>query len=442
VSGWLGAAAALRVCGSWHCGRWSWLPRAAPLLPPHVSTRACARAGPGATWATAPASSSCCCWATTCCRWARTACCWCGASGGTTSQRCVAAECAGRPSLSRTSQRCTPRALHTHTHTHTRPSPPPPPHPPRPLNQQASIDLAASGLPAASCLVHPDTYLNKVLVASGAPGPSAGGAAGGGTLQLWNFATQQLIYTFKGWWVLAGCVCVEARRLCCVLRQQAQSAAQPRVAPVHAFDVCTSTQACMHVCAAVCACARTVACRGSAVKCLAASPALDVVAAGLADGRVVLHNLRRVRQPPEEGVCWLGAAGCTQALTHLLVHSCMPCHPPPPHTHTRTPSSVHCTHTHTHTCARRYDEEVATLHNAAAAGTAAERFLTGSVAAQQAAAASPAVTALAFSTGELRTGGGGSSSSSGSCVVLRRPHCADTPLVACCALPARRAAAH
>lgn len=44
-------------------------------------------------------------------------------------------------------------------------------------------------------------------------------------------------------------------------------------------------------------------CRGSPVKCLAASPALDVVGVGLADGRAVLHNLRCVC------VCVLGQGG-------------------------------------------------------------------------------------------------------------------------------------
>ena len=47
----------------------------------------------------------------------------------------------------------------------------------------------------------------------------------------------------------------------------------------------------------------------------------------------------------------------------------------------------------------RYDEEVCTLHNAAAAGTAAERFLTVSTAAVAAAASSAAVTCLSFRTG-------------------------------------------
>lgn len=48
----------------------------------------------------------------------------------------------------------------------------------------------------------------------------------------------------------------------------------------------------------------------------------------------------------------------------------------------------------------RYDEEVCTLHNAAAAGTAAERFLAGSKAAAVAAASNAAVTCLSFRTGK------------------------------------------
>jgi U3 small nucleolar RNA-associated protein 21 len=78
--------------------------------------------------------------------------------------------------------------------------------------------------------------------------------------------------------------------------------------------------------------------RGSPVRCLAASPALDVVGVGLADGRAILHNLR-------------------------------------------------------------YDEQVMVLHNAAAAGTGAGRFLQGTAAANAAAASSAAVTCLSFRTG-------------------------------------------
>lgn len=39
-----------------------------------------------------------------------------------------------------------------------------------------------------SCIAHPDTYLNKVLI---------GGDLG--RVQLWNFMTGQLIHTFDGW---------------------------------------------------------------------------------------------------------------------------------------------------------------------------------------------------------------------------------------------------
>ncbi|KAF9597469.1 hypothetical protein IFM89_018915 [Coptis chinensis] len=39
-----------------------------------------------------------------------------------------------------------------------------------------------------SCIMHPDTYLNKVLIGSQE-----------GTLQLWNISTKEKIYEFKGW---------------------------------------------------------------------------------------------------------------------------------------------------------------------------------------------------------------------------------------------------
>ncbi|CAK5040589.1 unnamed protein product [Aphanomyces euteiches] len=70
-----------------------------------------------------------------------------------------------------------------------------------------------------SVLLHPSTYLNKVVV----------GSAQGG-LQLWNVRTLKCIYSFKGW--------------------------------------------------------------GSQVTSMAQSPAVDVVAIGLADGRIFIHNLK------------------------------------------------------------------------------------------------------------------------------------------------------
>lgn len=89
---------------------------------------------------------------------------------------------------------------------------------------------AAGALPAlgrdecVTCMCHPPTYLNKVVL-----------GLADGSLQLWNFRT--------------------GRR-------------------VHVFDP-----------------ARWNAAR-AAVTCVVASPAVDVVAVGLADGRVVLHHLR------------------------------------------------------------------------------------------------------------------------------------------------------
>lgn len=55
-----------------------------------------------------------------------------------------------------------------------------------PTAVQVSIRFGASFAP--TCVCHPDTYLNKVVV---------GGADG--ALQLWNFVTGQLVHTFAGW---------------------------------------------------------------------------------------------------------------------------------------------------------------------------------------------------------------------------------------------------
>jgi U3 small nucleolar RNA-associated protein 21 len=74
---------------------------------------------------------------------------------------------------------------------------------------EAAIQLAADFTP--TCMAHPDTYLNKVVVGSQE-----------GRLQLWNFSSCRMLFEFEGW--------------------------------------------------------------GSAVCCLAPSPALDVAGVGLADG--------------------------------------------------------------------------------------------------------------------------------------------------------------
>lgn len=70
-----------------------------------------------------------------------------------------------------------------------------------------------------TCMVHPETYLNKILVADES-----------GQMQLWNIVSKKCIYNFQGW--------------------------------------------------------------DCPISCLVSAPAVDVVAVGLADGRVVLHNLR------------------------------------------------------------------------------------------------------------------------------------------------------
>lgn len=77
-----------------------------------------------------------------------------------------------------------------------------PPPPPRPLLQRV-IELGADFQPAVLC--HPDTYLNKVLVGSG---------AAGGRMQLWNFRTGSMLYEFKGWCVWGRAGCAEGMHLC------------------------------------------------------------------------------------------------------------------------------------------------------------------------------------------------------------------------------------
>ncbi|KAG2482597.1 hypothetical protein HYH03_018481 [Edaphochlamys debaryana] len=101
------------------------------------------------------------------------------------------------------------------------------------------LDLGPGFQP--TCMAHPDTYLNKVLVGSE-----------GGQLALWNFRTGTRLHTFKGW--------------------------------------------------------------GSPVRCLAASPALDVVGVGLGDGRAVLHNVRF----DEEVAVFANASGSGLAAEGLL----------------------------------------------------------------------------------------------------------------------------
>ena len=51
-----------------------------------------------------------------------------------------------------------------------------------------SVMNLGQALGTPTCMAHPDTYLNKVLV---------GGSSGG--LQLWNFESGQMLHSFEGW---------------------------------------------------------------------------------------------------------------------------------------------------------------------------------------------------------------------------------------------------
>ncbi|GAQ79609.1 WD repeat-containing protein [Klebsormidium nitens] len=82
---------------------------------------------------------------------------------------------------------------------------------------EAEIELEDGFQPTT--IMHPDTYLNKVLIGSE-----------DGRLQLWNISSRQMVFQFDGW--------------------------------------------------------------KSPVRCAVPSPALDVVGVGLADGRVIVHNLK------------------------------------------------------------------------------------------------------------------------------------------------------
>jgi U3 small nucleolar RNA-associated protein 21 len=108
----------------------------------------------------------------------------------------------------------------------------------------AAAKAAVVGDPSArpTCMCHPDTYLNKVVV-----------GFTDGTLRLYNYATGRHLYTFD----VAGGGATGGGGGGVGGRRGAASAAR------------------------------------ASVTCVAASPALDVVGCGLSDGRVVVHHLRR-----------------------------------------------------------------------------------------------------------------------------------------------------
>lgn len=236
------------------------------------------------------------------------------------------------------------------------------------------MDVGAGGAPP-TCLCHPDTYLNKVLL--GCPD---------GRLELWNFASGQRVHAFPGW-------CAQGRGSRAAhdgrRDQAAASTKQERARACAGLRCCSRcSHAALWCCvpaACPCCCCAALRRRRSGVRCIAPSPALDVVGVGLADGRAVLFNLRR-------------------------------------------------------------DAELMTLHNAAAAGTGAGRFLSGSAAAAAAAAANPAVSCLSFRTGAhgmtrmLAAWRACSPPRACACMLVRHLPCAAAPGVKHTALPPCRPA--
>lgn len=90
--------------------------------------------------------------------------------------------------------------------------------------------------------------------------------ASDGRMQLWNFETRKLVFTFAG---CGGCRTHPLRRMMFLffwLRGDIDPTRRVHLSPNRRH--------------------------GSAVRSLAMSPALDVVGVGLADGRLVLHNLK------------------------------------------------------------------------------------------------------------------------------------------------------
>jgi WD40 repeat protein len=141
--------------------------------------------------------------------------------------------------------------------------------------------------PSAMC--HPPTYLNKVLLGSEQ-----------GTLQLWNLSSGTLVHEFA---------CALSPPVHCITRWPRSSVSGARHA-ISPRRVISSTRT--GVAQLVMEWYRLTARRllsdggglgrrrgwGCAVRCLAHTPALDVVVVGLADGRALLYNLRRVSDPP------------------------------------------------------------------------------------------------------------------------------------------------
>ena len=109
--------------------------------------------------------------------------------------------------------------------------------------------IALSAGDRVTALMHPDTYLNKVLVAYAS-----------GAMELWNLRTRARIHRFTAF---AAASSSTASSLGPALGSSASAAG------------------------------------GAAITCVVQSPAVDVVGVGFADGRTLLHNLKF------DQVCWV-----------------------------------------------------------------------------------------------------------------------------------------
>jgi hypothetical protein len=147
--------------------------------------------------------------------------------------------------------------------------------PPRPA-PQARISFAAGF--SARCFAHPDTYLNKVVVGSQQ-----------GRLQLWNYRAEALVHEFGGWCAAGGLCLLPWRAL--LLLAALSAAGAPGCAgwrwllpPGRCALGAPLPRPGAGSVAGLTPRARALCRRGSPVRVISPSPALDVVGVGLADG--------------------------------------------------------------------------------------------------------------------------------------------------------------
>lgn len=120
-----------------------------------------------------------------------------------------------------------------------------------------------------SALLHPSTYMNKLVV--GFSGVGASGGLGGG-LELWNIKTRERIYRFKSadW---SSAAHNPEKKLAAVLGRDTAAASSSAHGTKRAMEPATDAAA-------------------VSVTCLEQSPAVDVIAVGLHNGLLVLLNIQ------------------------------------------------------------------------------------------------------------------------------------------------------